>query len=135
MLYAKHLRVITASCLLGFAQLCAIPFASAQKTDIGKLSSGGKLKPVQANMDIRKYVLNLDVDITNKFIKGNTTVNLQLKNAADTILLDLIQHYTIESVKVDGKAVAFDHKEEKIFKINNVADRIGRAQSAVQHNR
>lgn len=86
-----------------------------QQTDIGKLSSGGKLKPVQANMDIRKYTLNLDVDIANKFIKGNTTVNLQLKNASDTILLDLIQHYTIESIKVDGKSVAFDHKEEKVF--------------------
>lgn len=87
----------------------------AQKTDVGKLSSGGKLKPVQANMDIRKYSLNLDVDITNKFIKGNTTVNLQLKNAADTILLDLIQHYNIEAIKVDGKTVSFDHKEEKIY--------------------
>ena len=71
----------------------------AQKTDVGKLSSGGKLKPVQANMDIRKYILNLDVDIANKFIKGNTTVNLQLKNSADTILLDLIQHYNIEAIK------------------------------------
>ena len=115
MLYVKKLRIISAFCLFGFAQLCAPEFASAQQTDIGKLSSGGKLKPVQANMDIRKYTLNLDVDIANKFIKGNTTVNIQLKNAADTILLDLIQHYKIELIKVDGKPVSFDHKEEKIF--------------------
>ncbi len=95
----------------------------AQKTDVGKLSSGGKLKPVQANMDIRKYSLNLDVDITNKFIKGNTTVNLQLKNAADTILLDLIQHYNIEAIKVDGKPVSFDHKDEKIYIKGNGFDK------------
>ena len=96
---------------------------SVQKTDIGKLSSGGKLKPVQANMDIRKYSLTLDVDIANKFIKGNTTVNLQLKNAADTILLDLIQHFNIEAIKVDGKPVSFDHKEEKIFIKGNGFDK------------
>ncbi|MEN9457624.1 MAG: hypothetical protein RL135_191 [Bacteroidota bacterium] len=115
MLYAKNLRLIAAAGLMGTALFCASPNALGQKTDIGKLSSGGKLKPVQANMDIRKYILNLDVDIANKFIKGNTTVNLQLTNAADTILLDFIQHYNIESIKVDGKAVLFDHKEEKIF--------------------
>lgn len=115
MLYAKNLRLIAAAGLMGTALFCASPNALGQKTDIGKLSSGGKLKPVQANMDIRKYILNLDVDIANKFIKGNTTVNLQLKNAADTILLDFIQHYNIESIKLDGKAVSFDHNEEKIF--------------------
>lgn len=115
MLYAKNLRLIAAAGLMGTALFCASPNALGQKTDIGKLSSGGKLKPVQANMDIRKYILNLDVDIANKFIKGNTTVNLQLTNAADTILLDFIQHYNIESIKVDGKTVLFDHKEEKIF--------------------
>ena len=115
MLYAKNVRLIAAAGLMGTALFCTSPNALGQKTDIGKLSSGGKLKPVQANMDIRKYILNLDVDIANKFIKGNTTVNLQLKNAADTILLDFIQHYNIESIKVDGKAVLFDHKEEKIF--------------------
>lgn len=96
---------------------------SQQKTDVGKLSSGGKLKPVQANMDIRKYAITLDVDIANKFIKGNTIVNLQLKNAADTILLDLIQHYNIEAIKVDGKAVSFDHKEEKIYIKGNGFDK------------
>ncbi len=115
MIYAKNVRLIAAAGLMGIALFCTSPRALGQKTDIGKLSSGGKLKPVQANMDIRKYILNLDVDIANKFIKGNTTVNLQLKNAADTILLDFIQHYSIESIKVDGKTVLFDHKEEKIF--------------------
>lgn len=94
-----------------------------QKTDVGKLSSGGKLKPVQANMDIRKYAITLDVDIANKFIKGNTVVNLQLKNTADTILLDLIQHYNIESIKVDGKPVSFDHKDEKIYIKGNGFDK------------
>lgn len=117
---AKNFRLLIQFGLMGMMQLLILQVlivqtAFAQPTDIGKLSSGGKLKPVQANMDIRKYILNLDVDIANKFIKGNTTVNLQLKNAADTILLDFIQHYNIESIKVDGKAVSFNHIEEKIF--------------------
>lgn len=130
--FLKTAHIIAAAGLV-FSQLISLSSAIAQensspqnaveKTDIGKLSSGGKLKPVQANMDIRKYSLNLDVDIANKFIKGNTTVNLQLKNAADTILLDLIQHYNIEAIKVDGKPVSFDHKEEKIYIKGNGFDK------------
>lgn len=130
--FLKTAHIIAAAGLV-FSQLISLSSAIAQensspqnaveKTDIEKLSSGGKLKPVQANMDIRKYSLNLDVDIANKFIKGNTTVNLQLKNAADTILLDLIQHYNIEAIKVDGKPVFFDHKEEKIYIKGNGFDK------------
>ena len=127
--FLKPAKIIAAASFVAFAHLISLPVVTgqvntaAQKTDIGKLSSGGKLKLVQANMDIRKYSLNLDVDIANKFIKGNTTVNLQLKNAADTILLDLIQHYNIETIKVDGKPVSFDHKDEKIYIKGNGFDK------------
>ena len=33
----------------------------AQNRDISQLSSGGKLNPLQANMDIRHYTISLDV--------------------------------------------------------------------------
>jgi uncharacterized protein (DUF488 family) len=36
------------------------------------MSSGGVLKPLQANMDIRHYTLTLDVDIANEAINGYT---------------------------------------------------------------
>lgn len=131
--FLKPAKIIVATGFVALTHLISLPVVTgqvnstennaAQKTDIGKLSSGGKLKPVQANMDIRKYSLNLDVDIANKFIKGNTTVNLQLKNTADTILLDLIQHYNIETIKVDGKPVSFDHKDEKIYIKGNGFDK------------
>lgn len=131
--FLKPAKIIVATGFVALTYLISLPVVTgqvnstennaAQKTDIGKLSSGGKLKPVQANMDIRKYSLNLDVDIANKFIKGNTTVNLQLKNTADTILLDLIQHYNIETIKVDGKPVSFDHKDEKIYIKGNGFDK------------
>lgn len=104
------------SILLLFLTQCIVGLSlHAQKTDIGKLSSGGKLKPLQANMDIRKYSINLDVDIAQKFIKGNTSVQLLLQNAADTILLDFINYYQIEAIKVDGKSAAFDHQDDKIY--------------------
>lgn len=131
--FLKPAKIIVATGFVALTYLISLPVVTgqvnstennaAQKTDIGKLSSGSKLKPVQANMDIRKYSLNLDVDIANKFIKGNTTVNLQLKNTADTILLDLIQHYNIETIKVDGKPVSFDHKDEKIYIKGNGFDK------------
>jgi len=39
-----------------------------QNLDISYMSSGGKLKPLQAIMDIRHYTINMDVDIANKLI-------------------------------------------------------------------
>ena len=56
--------------------------------DVSYLSSGGKLKPLQAIMDIRHYDINLDVDIAQITIQGNTIVSLNLSKQSDTILLD-----------------------------------------------
>ena len=62
----------------------------AQQEDLTYLSSGGKLKPLQAIMDIRHYDVNLDVDIANRSIQGNTIVTMNLSKSTDTILLDLV---------------------------------------------
>ena len=62
----------------------------AQQEDLTYLSSGGKLKPLQAIMDIRHYDVNLEVDIANRSIQGNTIVTMNLSKSTDTILLDLV---------------------------------------------
>jgi len=96
--------------------LCFFIQASiAQGLDIGYMSSGGKLKPLQANMDIRHYTINLDVDILNKSIHGNTIVTLNLSQASDTILLDLVHLLKIDKIYVDKKSVAFEHKDDLIY--------------------
>ena len=37
---------------------------------IQRWNSGGKLNPLQANMDIRHYTISLDVDIAHQSING-----------------------------------------------------------------
>ena len=90
-------------------------FLSAQDRDISRLSSGGKLNPLQANMDIRHYSLSLQVNLSQQFISGFTEVDMLLTKSADTLLLDLINFYTISSITVNGKNESFFHSDNKIY--------------------
>lgn len=90
-------------------------FLSAQDRDISRLSSGGKLNPLQANMDIRHYSLSLQVNLSQQSISGFTEVDMLLTKSADTLLLDLINFYTISSITVNGKNESFLHSENKIY--------------------
>jgi aminopeptidase N len=83
--------------------------------DILYLTSGGKLNPLQANMDIRHYTLALDVDMVKQSISGNAEISLQLANKADTILLDLIHLYQVSKIIVNGKPASFVHHDDKLF--------------------
>ena len=83
--------------------------------DLSYLSSGGKLKPLQAIMDIRHYDINLDVDIAQRTIQGNTIVSLNLSKQSDTILLDLVHLLKVSKVLVNKKAVNFEQMDDKIF--------------------
>ena len=62
------------------------------------LKSGGVLKPVQANMDIRHYTVALEVDPTTKSIKGYTEIDLLLLKPSNEILLDLWHGLTISKI-------------------------------------
>ena len=102
--------------------------------DLSYLTSGGKLHPLQAIMDIRHYTIALAIDIANRSFKGSTEVNLNLSEKTNTILLDLIHLYTITQIKVNNKVVAFDQKDDKIF-INSAAGfEIGNQKVLVEYN-
>lgn len=87
----------------------------AQNRDISYMSSGGKLHPLQANMDIRHYTIILDVDIDKKTIAGSTEIDMILSKPSDTILLDLVYLLKIEKVKANDKPVNFQHVKDKIY--------------------
>ena len=91
-------KLIIISCF----SVLILQVSMAQNLDISYMSSGGKLKPLQAIMDIRHYTINMDVDIANKSIHGNTVVRLNLSKQTDTILLDLVHLLTVEKIKVDN---------------------------------
>ena len=81
--------------------------------DVSYLSSGGKLKPLQAIIDIRHYDINLDVNIAERTIQGNTIVSLNLSKQTDTILLDLVHLLKVSKVLVNKKAVRFEQMDDK----------------------
>ena len=51
-------------------------------------SYGGKLKPEQANMDIRHYTIDLALDIPGQRLSGYTIIGLRLKEPASALLFE-----------------------------------------------
>jgi aminopeptidase N len=94
---------------------CVSLISAAQDRDISSLSSGGKLHPLQANMDIRHYTLSLAVDIAKHTINGFTEVDMILAAPTDTMLLDLVNHFTVSAVTVNGKKATFNHANHRLL--------------------
>lgn len=93
--------------------------------DILYLTSGGKLNPLQAIMDIKHYSIELDVDIAKQSISGFTEVNLNISQKTDTLLLDLIHLYKVTKIEVNGKNSLFSQKDDKIYITSNLGFEIG----------
>ena len=102
------MMLILLSCILTFQSV-------AQDRDISSLSYGGKLHPLQANMDIRHYTLSLAVDIAKQTINGFTEVDMILAAPTDTMLLDLVNHFTVSAVTVNGKKATFNHANHRLL--------------------
>ncbi len=79
------------------------------------MSSGGKLNPLQAIMDIRHYTISLNVDIEHKKIAGNTEISFLLSRKTDTLLFDLVHLLQVSAIKVNNKTAKFEQKDDKIF--------------------
>ncbi len=70
------------------------------------MSSGGKLKLLQANMDIRHYTLALDVDIPNEAISGYAKIDFILEKPTDTLLFDLVHLLDVTKISAAKKKVS-----------------------------
>ncbi len=97
------------------------------------LRSGGALKPEQANMDIRHYTLTLNVDPAQQTIKGNTQIELQLKNATNVLLLDLTHVLTVDAVWVNDKRQNFSHDSDLVYITSNTAWPAGRTKIKIAY--
>ncbi len=100
--------------------------ANAQNRDISYMSSGGKLNPLQAIMDIRHYTLVLDIDIENKKIEGSNTIELVLSKNTDTLLFNLVYLLEVKKIKVNDKQVNFTHTNDKIYIVGSSPFKIGK---------
>src|SRR5687767_5280814 len=88
--------------------ICISTFAQNRWT------SGGKLKPEQAIVDIRHYTLSLNVDPATQSINGFTVIDFNLSEAASILLFDLINYYKVDKVWVNGRQQPFVHENDMI---------------------
>jgi aminopeptidase N len=109
------------SSLLPAFLLCITTLLQAQESKIKIQGAGGKLNPLQANMDIRHYTLSLDINIPNQSIEGYTEISLILAHKTDTLLFNFINVLTVNNIIVDNKKQQFSHPGDSIFIINNQA--------------
>ena len=77
-------------------------------------SYGGKLDPVQSNMDIKRYEIHLSVDIPDKKISGYTVIKSSLKETANQLELDLMDSLKVSAVFVNGLAMNYTHENNKL---------------------
>jgi aminopeptidase N len=75
---------------------------------------GGKLKPEQANMDIRHYTIDLALNIPDQSISGSATIRLNLKEPATGLLLDLMDSFKVEKVLVNDKPAVYTHENHAL---------------------
>jgi len=89
---------------------------------LGKRSSGGPIVPKPAPLvdprddyDVQHYLLDLWLDLDAQEIGGGVTVQATVTEAAlDTMLLDLFDNMTVDSVGLGGGPLAFTHQNDQI---------------------
>ena len=122
-------KIITLSLLL-FISLSLI----AQDRDISYMTSGGKLKPLQANMDIRHYTLALDIDITNESINGYTEIDFILASPTDTLLFDLINFLNVTRISTAKKNKIFYREADLIYIVDAAGFKAGKQSIKIEYN-
>jgi len=79
-----------------------------------ELTSGGKLKPEQAIMDVRHYTIALNLDFNKKTIDGYTTIDVIMAQPTHVLLFDLLDSLNISQVLVNNKKAPFVYKDNLI---------------------
>jgi len=102
--------------------------------DILYLTSGGKLHPLQAIMDIRHYTIKVEVDLAKQSISASTEVSVNLSKKTDTILLDLIHLYAVTKVKVNNKVASYYQHDDKIFITSPIGFETGNQKVYIEYN-
>ncbi len=107
---------------------------TAQDRDISYMSSGGKLNPIQANMDIRHYTLALDVDISNESIAGYLTADFILEKPTDTVLFDLVHFMNVTKISSAKKNIPFYRDRDFIYIVKPGGFEKGKQSITIDYN-
>jgi aminopeptidase N len=94
--------------------LIIIAASFATQLHAQELTSGGKLKPEQAIMDVRHYTIDLNVDFKEHTIAGYTVIDVIMAQPTKVLLFDLLDSLGVSSVLVNGKSEPFEYKNNLI---------------------
>jgi aminopeptidase N len=94
-----------------------------------ELTSGGKLKPEQAIMDVRHYTIALNVNFNQRTIDGYTTIDVIMAKPTHVLLFDLLDSLKISQVLVNNKKQPFEYKNN-LVRIN-LADELPAGKASV----
>ncbi|WP_144914187.1 M1 family metallopeptidase [Mucilaginibacter frigoritolerans] len=87
---------------------------AASRLHAQELTSGGKLKPEQAIMDVRHYTISLNVDFAQRSIDGFTTIDVIMAQPTHVLLFDLLDSLNVKQVLVNNKKQPFEYKDNLI---------------------
>ena len=94
--------------------LCLVSLVIVSEAFGQRPTYGGKLKPEQANMDIKHYTIDLTLDIPDRSVAGYAIVKADLRQPATALLFDLMDSFRVSKVLVNGKAANFDHSSHEL---------------------
>lgn len=98
--------------VLALALALSVSCVYAQNKTV--FTSGGKLRPEQAIMDIRHYTVALNVDPVQKTIDGYCTIDLNTSQATKLLLFNLVDSFKVAKVLVNNKPESFEYKDNLI---------------------
>lgn len=104
------IKLIMMKYFLTLFTICFFISTNAQQ----RLTSGGKLKPEQAIMDIRHYTIALNLDIPGQHISGYTIIDVNMLQPTKVLIFDLLAGFTIHRISVNGKDQNFDYANDMI---------------------
>ena len=78
------------------------------------LTSGGKLNPDQAIMDVRHYTIALNLDFHKHTIDGYTIIDVIMAKPTHLLVFNLLDSFTVSEVLVNQKKQPFEYKNNLI---------------------
>jgi aminopeptidase N len=93
---------------------CWLLLLTALAVHAQRPSYGGKLKPEQANIDVRHYTIDLNLDIPGRSVEGFTIIRCNLKESATGLLFDLMDSFKVAKVTVNDKPAVFTHEHHEL---------------------
>ncbi len=97
-----------------FLLLFLLSFVTAAQAQQQTFTSGGKLKPEQAIMDVRHYTIALTVNPALKTIDGYAAIDVVMAQPASTLVFDLLDSFKVSQVLVNNRPQSFTYEHDLV---------------------